>query len=210
MLYHASADLLVCEKLDAGVREDAEEGCGVAFEETADAIAVVDVANGFGEAGPVALVLCEVGVARLEEDFDTVEGADYCLALYFDVSLACRWHVFGVNHTAHPANPPASPLFSRYSGLRLSTFRDGPCPALAAISLPEDLYSGSAEYSSGFWSFVCADIVCAVVVMMPEDSNSSWRRAVVDMPGWSCSFWSPRHACAYLRCYWEDIENRGI
>jgi hypothetical protein len=34
----------------------------------------------------VALVFCEAGVARLEEDLDAVEGADYRLSLQCGIS----------------------------------------------------------------------------------------------------------------------------
>lgn len=73
--------MLVGEKLDSGIREDAEEGCRVAFEETADAGGSIDVPHRDGDAGPRAGVFCEVGVAGLKEDFYAIEGADHCLGL---------------------------------------------------------------------------------------------------------------------------------
>lgn len=90
--YHTCAYLLVGEEFYARIGEDAEECCGVTFEETADAIASIDVADGFGEARPVTLVFCEAGVACLEEDLDAVEGTNYCLSLQCGIRLACPWH----------------------------------------------------------------------------------------------------------------------
>ena len=82
VLYYAAAYLLVGEEFNARVGEDAEEGCRVAFKEPAYTGADVNVANGGREADPGAGVLCELGVAGLEEDLDAVEGADYCFRLY--------------------------------------------------------------------------------------------------------------------------------
>lgn len=81
MFYHAPTYLLVCKELYAGVGKDTKQRCGVAFEETADAIVSVYIAYRFGEAGPVALVFCEARIASLEEDLNAIEGADYCLCL---------------------------------------------------------------------------------------------------------------------------------
>lgn len=46
---HARADLFVCEEFYAGVGEDPEEGCGVAFKEPAYTGRGVDVVHGSGE-----------------------------------------------------------------------------------------------------------------------------------------------------------------
>jgi len=54
----------------------------VALEEPSHTGADVDVAYGGREAAPGAGVLCELGVAGLEEDLDAVEGAYYCFRLY--------------------------------------------------------------------------------------------------------------------------------
>lgn len=81
VFYDAAADLLVGEEFDPCVGEDAEEGGGVAFEETADARVDVDVPYGYGQPTPLAGVFREIGVGGLEEDFDAVKGADYGLGL---------------------------------------------------------------------------------------------------------------------------------
>lgn len=70
------ADLLVCEEFNGGVGEDAEEGGGMAAEETTDAGLPVDVTHGGHNAEPGAGVFGELGVRGLEEDFDAVEGTD--------------------------------------------------------------------------------------------------------------------------------------
>lgn len=72
------------------------------------------------------------GIAGLEEDLDAVERTDYGFGLgrvCERCSVAtCAWDegLFPLL-TAHPARPPASPLFQMYSGLCLFTFlsRDG-------------------------------------------------------------------------------------
>lgn len=69
------ADLLVGEEFDGRVGEDAEEGCGVTAEQTADAGLPVDVPHGSHDAEPGAGVFGELGVGGLKEDFDAVEGA---------------------------------------------------------------------------------------------------------------------------------------
>ena len=74
-------DLLVCEKLDGGIGEDAEEGGGMATEETAEARLAVDVTHSCHHAEPGAGIFCKLRVGCLEEDFDAVEGADNCFGL---------------------------------------------------------------------------------------------------------------------------------
>ena len=75
------AYLVVGEELYACVGEDAEEGGGVAFEQAADAVLGVDVAQGMVETRPLAGVFQESGIAGLEENLDAVERADYCFPL---------------------------------------------------------------------------------------------------------------------------------
>lgn len=82
IFYNHGAYLLVGEKLDGRVREDAQEGCGVASKETAEPVLLIDVAHGGYDAEPGAGVLGELGVGGLEEDFDAVEGADDGFGLF--------------------------------------------------------------------------------------------------------------------------------
>lgn len=79
--------MFVGEEFDGGIGEDAEEGCGVAPEETAEAGLPVYVPHGGYDAEPGAGVFGELGVGGLEEDFDAVEGADDCFCLGGVVSL---------------------------------------------------------------------------------------------------------------------------
>lgn len=75
------ADLVVGEEFYACVGEDAKESCGVALEEAADAVLGVDVAESEMETRPMTGIFYEGRIARLEEDFDAVEGADYGFGL---------------------------------------------------------------------------------------------------------------------------------
>jgi hypothetical protein len=81
VFYYATAYLLVGEKFDAGIGENAEECCRVTLEETTYSGADVDVADCRRETTPRAGVFRELGVAGLEEDFYAVEGAYYRLCL---------------------------------------------------------------------------------------------------------------------------------
>jgi hypothetical protein len=73
--------LLVGDEFDAGVGKDAEESCGMAAKETAEALVGVDVADRPYQAEPVAGVFGELGIGGLEEDLDPVEGSDDCFCL---------------------------------------------------------------------------------------------------------------------------------
>lgn len=75
------AELLIGEEFDGCVGEDAEEGGGMASEETAEAGLPIYISHGSYHAEPRAGVFGKLGVRGLEEDFDAVEGADdrFCL-----------------------------------------------------------------------------------------------------------------------------------
>lgn len=66
VLDYAGAYLFVCKEFDAGVGEDAEEGCGVAFEKTSNSSTGIYVADCGREARPRASIFCELGVVCLE------------------------------------------------------------------------------------------------------------------------------------------------
>ena len=156
--------LVVGKEFYAGVGEDAEEGSRVAFEQTADAVLGVDVAQGKMQTGPAASVFDEGGVAGLQKDLDAVERTDDGFALQ---ALVQRMFVLGwqrgvrrVRHvrTAHPASPPARPLFSMYSRLRLSSLLS--CAGCASSSV--------ASVGGAFCSFWCGANDWAEPVMMRE------------------------------------------
>lgn len=77
------ADLLVGEEFDGRIGEDAQNGCGVAAEETARAFVFVNVFHGGYDAEPGAGISCELRIRGLEENFDSVEGGNYGFGLLF-------------------------------------------------------------------------------------------------------------------------------
>ena len=75
------ADLLVCDKLDGGVGEDAQQRGRVPAVQAGEPVCAPDVAHRAKHAGPAARVLGKLPVARLEQDLDAVERGDqgFCL-----------------------------------------------------------------------------------------------------------------------------------
>ena len=78
--------MLVRKEFYGRVGEDAQEGCRVAPEKTAQAVLLVDVPHGGYDAEPGARVFGKLRVRGLEEDFDTVKGTDYGFGLFGDNS----------------------------------------------------------------------------------------------------------------------------
>lgn len=163
----------------------------MALEETAEAVGVVDFAHGDGEARPFARVLCEVGIAGLEEDFYAVEGPDDGFGLWELVSWRC-WVGTVLRHTAHPAMPPAMPLLVRYSTLRLSTLVGF---VASACSFFGTRASSSVGHSGGCWRFesvMDGDVeekgfagICAaagVVMVVFSGAWAAWPWVRSDMP----------------------------
>ena len=74
--YHNSPNLFVGQEFYASVREDSQEGSGVASKQSAQPIRLVDVSHGRDHSKPMSCVLCKLGIRSLEKDLDTVEGTD--------------------------------------------------------------------------------------------------------------------------------------
>lgn len=149
----------------------------MSLEKASETSADVDITNRRGKAGPRARVLCELWILRLEEDLDTIKGADYRLCLHIHSQLATLDETSATMQlgeevlTAQPAKPPASPLFIRYSGLFLSSF-----------FFAGTMASLSVGHIGGYFSMsrLLARVVrAAVVVMILTRKLSSWRRSVV-------------------------------
>lgn len=79
-------------------------------EEPTHAVLAVDVAHGGHNAKPGTGIFSKLGVGGLEEDFDTVEGADDSFGLGRRLVSGATMSKREEDHTAHPANPPASPV----------------------------------------------------------------------------------------------------
>ena len=73
--------MLVGEKFDAGVGEDAKEGCRMSAKEAPQALLAVYVTHGSDNAKPRTRIFGELRVRGLEEDLDAIKGADdgFCL-----------------------------------------------------------------------------------------------------------------------------------
>ena len=77
------ADLLVAEELDGSVGEDAQQRGRVATKQTTYAICVVDVPDCSDDSKPGTGVFGELGIGRLEQDFDAVQRTNNCFSLGF-------------------------------------------------------------------------------------------------------------------------------
>jgi hypothetical protein len=92
------------------------------------------------------------------------------------------------HHTAHPAIPPASKLFNRYSPLFLSTLRAPPsrisCGRCFSFACCTGTMASPSVGHSGGWRSVSSDIVdgrpraCDALGLMVSaaTAGSSWRR----------------------------------
>jgi hypothetical protein len=64
--------------------------------QAAQTLGGIDIGDGAKEARPVARIFLELWVGGLEEDFDAVEGCDYCFCLCSDVSISISLIVVSV------------------------------------------------------------------------------------------------------------------
>lgn len=70
---------------------------------------MVDIFHCSRDANPRPGVLCEYGIAGLEEDLDSIKGCNDGLGLCQMVSGQCAPIAAQQLLTAHPAIPPATP-----------------------------------------------------------------------------------------------------
>lgn len=75
------AELLVGNEFDGSIWEDTQEGSRVATEKPTNTVLFINIAHSCYNAEPGASIFRELGVGRLEKDFDAIEGADQSFGL---------------------------------------------------------------------------------------------------------------------------------